>query len=164
LSQLILRKAYLIVAGYLMIKDKRASDGSRVETKGVMPLEGMIMDLAYQVADMTIPEIDRAFPLATAGRIATDLSQWRQFCETIIKGHDQPDRNERLIVCANGRGYLKALCMTRVMQTEEGPVLDVPVQVIATVVDEEGVRRAMHDGLVALAYKTGSVLRETAAA
>ncbi|WP_137134406.1 hypothetical protein [Rhizobium sp. FKY42] len=147
-----------------MIVDKRARQGIARGDEGAVPLEGMIMDLAYQVADMTIPEIDRAFPLATAGRIATDLAQWREFCETIIKGHDQPDRNERLIVCANGRGYLKALCMTRVMQTEEGPVLDVPVQVIATVVDEDGVRRAMHDGLVALAYKTGSVLRETVAA
>ncbi|MCJ8508893.1 hypothetical protein MUU53_13335 [Rhizobium lemnae] len=121
------------------------------------------MNLAYQVADMTVPEIDRAFPLATAAAITTDLDHWRRFCEAIISGHDRPDHTERLIVCANGRGNLKALCVTRVTQTEEGPVLDVPVQVIATVVDEDGVRRAVHDGLVALAYKTGSVLRETAA-
>ena len=118
------------------------------------------MDLAYQVADMTIPEIDRAFPLATAAAIATDLNQWREFCHAIISGHDQPDRSERLIVCANGRGYLKALCLTRLTQTESGPVLDVPVQVIATVLDEDGVRQAMSEGLVALAYKTGSVLRQ----
>lgn len=122
------------------------------------------MDIAYQVADMTIPEIDRAFPLATAAHLANDITEWRRFCESIISGHDQSQTSERLIVCANGRGYLKALCMTRLLQTEEGAVLDVPVHVIATVVDEDGVRQALQDGLMALAQKTGSTLRQPLAA
>lgn len=116
------------------------------------------MDAAYQVADLTISEIDRAFPLAKAAELAGDINEWRQFCEPIIDRHSQPDTAERLIVCANGRGYLKALCMTRMTKTENGSILDVPTHVIATVIDEEGVRQALQEGLAALASKTGSRL------
>ena len=118
------------------------------------------MDLAYQVADLTTPEIDRAFPLAEAAKLATDLNEWRLYCQSIIDRHDQPDTAERLIVCANGRGYFKALCMTRLTQTEDGSVLDVPVHIIATIADENGVRQALQEGLLALAQKTGSTLHQ----
>ncbi|MFD1746737.1 hypothetical protein ACFSE1_14780 [Rhizobium helianthi] len=116
------------------------------------------MERAYHVAEMTASEIDLAFPLAAAADIATDLDQWRRYCEGII-ARQQLDGDERLMICANARGYLKAVCLARLTQTQEGAVLDVPMQVVATVLDEEGVREALQEGINALAHRTGSSLR-----
>lgn len=121
------------------------------------------MDPAYHVAQMTTREIDLAFPLASVARISTDLAQWRCYCEKIITNQSSPDAREHLMICANARGYLKALCLARLSDTAEGTVLDVPVQVIATVVDEDGVREALENSVRELASRTGSAVRFSAA-
>lgn len=117
------------------------------------------MDPAYHVAQMTAREIDLAFPLASIARLSTDLAQWRNYCEKIITNQASPDAREHLMVCANARGYLKALCLARLSETEEGSVVEVPVQVIATVVDEDGVREALENSVRELASRTGSAIR-----
>lgn len=117
------------------------------------------MERAYRVAEMTASEIDLAFPLAVAADIASDLAEWRHYCESIIARQQGGD--EHLMVCANARGYLKALCLARLTHTQDGAVLDIPMQVVATVLDEEGVRDALLQGVTALADRTGSNLRLT---
>lgn len=111
------------------------------------------MERAYRVAEMTASEIDLAFPLAAAADVASDLGEWRRFCENIIA--QQQTGDDHLFVCTNALGYLKALCLARLKRTQEGLVLDVPLQVVATVVDEEGVREALLQGVSAFADRTG---------
>jgi hypothetical protein len=116
------------------------------------------MNAAYNVTDMTAAQVDRAFPLVTAVDAVSDLSDWRQFCQRIIASRGEETANEWLLVCANALGYLKGLCLARISQTEAGNILDVPLYVVATVVDEEGVQSALRARLQMLAATLGAAV------
>ncbi len=109
------------------------------------------MNAAYIVTDMTVAQVDRAFPLANGANPTTTLSDWRRFCQQILAARSEGSAAETLLVCGNALGYLKGLCLARISQTQAGRVLDVPMCVVATVVDEEGVRSALYERLQALA-------------
>ncbi|TRL38811.1 hypothetical protein [Rhizobium straminoryzae] len=113
------------------------------------------MNSAYNVADITVAQVDRAFPLASAADVAADLGDWRQFCERIIAARDEGGAREHLLVCENGLGYLKGLCLATLRDTDEGAVMDVPLHVVATVLDEDGVRSALRERLQGLAASAG---------
>lgn len=113
------------------------------------------MNSAYNVADITVAQVDRAFPLANAAEATADLGDWRRFCERIIAARDEGEARERLLVCENGHGYLKGLCLATLRETDEGAVLDVPLHVVATVLDEDGVRSAIWERLRILAASAG---------
>ncbi|MCO5731680.1 hypothetical protein [Rhizobium sp. SSA_523] len=106
---------------------------------------------AYIVTEMTPAQIDRAFPLASAVQADCDLSRWRQSCQTIIAASQAPWASDRLFVCANAAGYLKGLCHTRIQRSGSVTSLDVPLYVVATVVDEEGVQSAFQAHIRAFA-------------
>ncbi len=119
------------------------------------PSEGRPMSSAYQVSDMTVAQVDRAYPLVDASEVISDLPHWRGFCRRIIKANGDGNTTERLLVCVNTLGYLKGVCLAIFRQSENGPILDVPLHVVATVLDEEGVREALRDRLQALAAMAG---------
>ena len=116
------------------------------------------MNAAYNVTDMTAAQGDRAFPLVNAVDAVFDLSDWRQFCQRIIASRSEGTANEWLLVCANALGYLKGLCLARVNQTDSGSVLDVPLYVVATVIDEEGVQSALQARLQMLGATLGAAV------
>ncbi|MGE6739485.1 hypothetical protein ACQKGC_04320 [Allorhizobium pseudoryzae] len=116
------------------------------------------MNAAYNVTDMTAAQVDRAFPLVNAIDAVSDLSDWRQICQRIIASRSQGVANEWLLVCANAFGYLKGLCLARISHTETGSILDVPLYVVATVVDEEGVQSALQARLQMLAATLGAAV------
>jgi hypothetical protein len=113
------------------------------------------MNSAYYVSDMTFSLVDRAYPLVDASDVVSDLLHWRGFCRRIIEANVEGDTAERLLVCVNAFGYLKGLCLAILRQTDRGTVLDVPLHVVATVVDEEGVRAALEERLRDLATGAG---------
>lgn len=116
------------------------------------------MNAAYHVTDMTAAQVDRAFPLVNAIDAMSDLSDWRQVCQGIIASRNEGAANEWLLVCANALGYLKGLCLARISQTDAGTILDVPLYVVATVVDEEGVQSALQARLQMLAATLGATV------
>jgi hypothetical protein len=113
------------------------------------------MNSAYQVSDITVAQVDRAYPLVDAAEVISDLPHWRGFCRRIITANGEGNTTERLLVCVNALGYLKGLCLAIFRQTEDGTVLDVPLHVVAAVLDEDGVREALRDRLRDLAAMAG---------
>jgi hypothetical protein len=110
---------------------------------------------AYRVADITTEQVDRAFALVHAADARAEIAVWRRTCQDLLAAERHGTANEHLMVCENANGYLKGLCLVRRLETPDGPVLEVPLHLVLTVVDEEGVSHAMQERLQALATETG---------
>jgi hypothetical protein len=93
--------------------------------------------------------------LAEAAAIAPNIESWRRFCAPFVENPAAQSGDSCLLVCVNRLGYLKGLCLARPQATEDGLVLDVPVHVVASVADEEGVRLAFRDRLEMMASAAG---------
>ncbi|MBP2549844.1 hypothetical protein J2858_002777 [Neorhizobium galegae] len=113
---------------------------------------------AYRVADITRAQVDRAFALVHAADARTELSDWRRTCSDVLSAERGEAASQRLLVCENANGYLKGLCLVRRRADPEACVLDVPLHVVLTVADEEGVRQALRESLQALASEAGCTL------
>ena len=88
---------------------------------------------SYVIKPIGPDGVDRAYPLMRA--VASDLSlqEWRRFCR------DGAQREET-VLAINSKGYVKGLCIFAIRDHRHyGRLLDVPVFVIASAADAEGV-------------------------
>ncbi|MDO1584207.1 hypothetical protein [Rhizobium oryzicola] len=113
------------------------------------------MDAAYTVSELSASQVDRAFPLASAADLAGNIDDWRLFCLDRLGQVDTAEEGEQVLVCLNPLGYLKGLYVIRTRKTHDGTVLEVPLHVVASVVDEEGVRMAFQQKLDLMAADKG---------
>jgi hypothetical protein len=88
---------------------------------------------SYTVKPIGPDSVDRAYPLMRA--VAPDLSpqEWRRFCR-------DGGQREETVLAINSKGYVKGLCIFGIRDHRHyGRLLDVPVFVVASAADAEGV-------------------------
>jgi hypothetical protein len=88
---------------------------------------------SYTIKPIAKEGVDRAFPLMRA--VAPDLSlqEWRQYCR-------DGGAKEETVVAINSTGYVKGLCIFSVRDhMGYGRLLDVPLFVVASAADADGV-------------------------
>jgi len=101
------------------------------------------MSPVYIVEPVGPQTIDRAYPLARALDCALTLSEWRAFCQSLgsvpLRGETAGD-SEHAIVALDSRGYVKGLCVHLIRDDPSyGVLIDVPIFVVASAADAEGV-------------------------
>jgi hypothetical protein len=101
------------------------------------------MSAPYIVEPIGPRTMDRAYPLAKASGCTLTLSEWQAFCRSLRPAPfcDQAaGDSERALVARNFEGYVKGLCFYSI--TDDSPygrLLDVPIFVVASAADAEGV-------------------------
>jgi hypothetical protein len=88
---------------------------------------------SYTIKPIAKEGVDRAFPLMRA--VAPDLSlqEWREYCRN-------GGQREETVLAINASGYVKGLCVFSVRDHGRyGRLLDVPIFVVASAADAEGV-------------------------
>lgn len=88
---------------------------------------------SYSIKPIGPDGVDRAFPLMRP--VAPDLSlqEWRRFCR-------DGGQREETVLAINSKGYVKGLCIFAIRDHRHyGRLLDVPVFVVASAADSEGV-------------------------
>lgn len=111
------------------------------------------MSATYGVGRISAGQIDQAYSLVTLVAPMLRLDAWRALCRNI--GTHRPDL-DNVIVAINPRGYVQGLCITAVRNhSVHGPILDVPIMVVASAADEAGVAAEMLAYLKMLGHSQG---------
>ena len=101
------------------------------------------MSGGYVVEPIGPKTVDRAYPLVRAA-IPTLLQQeWRQFCDSVdlpsVRSQTIGDE-EAIVAARNADGYVKGLCIFVIRDhATYGRIVDVPLFVVASAADGEGV-------------------------
>jgi hypothetical protein len=102
-------------------------------------IHAMPMRASYAVEPIGPRTTDRAYTLARVGGLAPSLEEWREFCRS-VKSPTVRDGEERVVVVRNEREYIKGLCIYSIRNHFlYGRMLDVPVLIVASAADPEGV-------------------------
>jgi hypothetical protein len=102
---------------------------------------GVKMSTSYAIETIGPRTADRAYPLARVGGFALSLDDWRAFCR-LLGSPPVGDRTGRelAVVARNTSGYVKGLCVYSIKHlSPHGRLVDVPIFVVASAADEEGV-------------------------
>jgi hypothetical protein len=100
--------------------------------------------MSYIVEPIGPRTIDHAYPLARACGYAPTLGQWRAFCQSLesapLRDEAAGNNSERAVVARNPQGYVKGLCVYSIKEhLPYGRLLDVPIFIVASAADGEGV-------------------------
>lgn len=102
------------------------------------------MQRAYRIARITPEQVDAAYLLAGPLAPALDIDRWRGYCAPVLAGGPAAEGQHDIVVAANPRGYVQGLCVHMLARHGvHGPILDVPVFVVASAADEIGVAGAL---------------------
>jgi hypothetical protein len=102
---------------------------------------GVKMSTSYAIETIGPRTVDRAYPLARVGGFTLSLDEWRAFCRS-FGSPPVGDRTGRelAVVARNNSGYVKGLCVYSIKHlSPHGRLVDVPIFVVASAADEEGV-------------------------
>ena len=100
----------------------------------------------YTIEAIGVRSADRAFPLARVAAPSLSYEEWRQLCGSHKSKETPTDSSdkEEIVVARNADGYVKALCIFAARNHPiYGRVIDVPVLVVASAADNEGVTADM---------------------
>ncbi len=100
--------------------------------------------MSYVVESISPRTIDSAYPLARACGYALRLGEWRAFCQPLgsapLRDETGSNNGERAVIARDPQGYVKGLCVYSIKEhSPYGRVLDVPIFVVASAADAEGV-------------------------
>ncbi len=102
------------------------------------------MSATYGVGRISADQIDQAYSLVTLVAPMLGLDAWRALCRNIVSRVTHRPDLDNVIIAINPRGYVQGLCVTAVRNhAVHGPILDVPIMVIASAADEAGVAAEM---------------------
>lgn len=104
----------------------------------------MSTKMSYVVEPIGPRTIDHAYPLARACGYGLTLGQWRAFCQSLgsppLRDEAAGNNSERAVVARDPQGYVKGLCVYSIREhLPYGRLLDVPIFVVASAADAEGV-------------------------
>lgn len=98
---------------------------------------------AYSIEPIRPGTVDRAYPMARVIAPSLKLTEWRRFCRDLEpprEGRQLENGREEVILALNRQGYAKGLCIYSVRDHwSYGKLLDVPVFVVASAADTEGI-------------------------
>jgi hypothetical protein len=101
------------------------------------------MSGSYVIEQIGPETIDRAYALARTIAENLRLDEWRQFCRSLESSsakREIGDEREEIVVARNAEGYVKGFSIFAIRDhTTYGRLLDVPVFVVASAADREGV-------------------------
>jgi hypothetical protein len=101
----------------------------------------------YTVEPIAGAEIRQALPLLYGLGSQIDCERWRAFCER----RDPAADRQTVLVARTEDGYLRGLCAYTVLgHLEYGTIIEVPVFVIASAADPDGVADQLLDVLTSL--------------
>jgi len=105
------------------------------------------MPTSYSIAPISPETIDRAYPLLRAIAPTLAVEEWRRHCRklaTPLADSDPATSREETVVAVNSQGYVKGLCLYSIRHHWiYGRLLDVPIFVVASAADAEGVGKAL---------------------
>jgi hypothetical protein len=96
---------------------------------------------SYKIGAIDAKMIDQAYPLISVINPPPFLREWRQLCRSVVNPNlsDRGDREE-IVVAINETGYVKGLCIYSIRDhSVYGRLLDVPIFIVASAADGEGV-------------------------
>lgn len=106
----------------------------------------------YTVAPMTPETSDAAYLLVGALTPRLDIARWRTYCETADDRVADTQPRQQVRLAANPRGRVQGLCLwSQARHAVHGPILDVPIFIVASAADESGVAAALVADLCAIA-------------
>lgn len=119
-------------------------------------LGGFTMPPAYHVAQIRPDQFDRAYVLIQALAPALDLEAWRRACRESLSHHRSDHQSlvpgsDRVIVAANALGHIHGLCIATPLTQGGKRLLDVPIFVALSAMDEFGVAGEMMNYLKSMA-------------
>ncbi len=99
------------------------------------------MNQTYQIARISLDQIERAYLLVHPVAYSLDRTAWRAFCSSILsRRYDRRSDYEDIIVAMDLLGYVRGICVMKVAEHPVyGCILDVPIFVVTSVADERGV-------------------------
>jgi hypothetical protein len=101
------------------------------------------MSGSYVIEQIGPKTIDRAYALARTIAENLRLDEWRQFCRSLESSsakREIGDEREEIVVARNAEGYVKGFSIFAIRDHRTyGRLLDVPVFVVASAADREGV-------------------------
>jgi hypothetical protein len=102
---------------------------------------------SYSIAPISPETLDRAYPLLRAVAPTLAQEEWRQHCRkltTRLADKDPANGREEIVVAVNSQGYVKGLCLYSIRDHWiYGRLLGVPIFVVASAADAEGVSAAL---------------------
>jgi hypothetical protein len=105
------------------------------------------MSGCYIVEPIGPRTVDRAYPLASACGYALTLGEWQAFCLSLGSApawDGEAGNSARALVASDRRGYVKGLCVYSIKDdSAHGRLLEVPIFVVASAADAEGVAREL---------------------
>jgi hypothetical protein len=100
----------------------------------------------YVVTSIRADQIDPAYALVVHVEPNLSLEEWRDRCLAAIGMDGRDAGSENIIVVTNPLGYIQGLCTVATRQhPTHGRILDVPLFVVASVSDEQGVSLSLVD-------------------
>jgi hypothetical protein len=98
------------------------------------------MTSAYNISRLADSQIGLAYLLVDAANCGVDSQSWKAFCRQIIEWRGATGLHDDVLVASDRDGHIKGLCVTQIVQSLLfGRILDVPLFVIASAGDEDGV-------------------------
>jgi hypothetical protein len=99
------------------------------------------MNRIYAIGRIKPHQIEQAYLLVQPVAESLDLATWRTFCHDALGRQLEPlGRQEDVIVATDPLGYVRGLCIVRLVKHPAyGRMLDVPIFVAASAVDDAGV-------------------------
>lgn len=110
------------------------------------------MSASYTIAQISAEQIDVTYPLIRNVERSLQQADWREICETIIRGRLKLASADHIAIATNQTGYVRGVCMYRVRNHPRyGQLLDVPVFVAVSAGDAAGVCETLLDHLKTMA-------------
>lgn len=98
------------------------------------------MSYAYSTRLLTEDQIDLAYLLVEAAGCGVSRTDWQGFCNRVIEWRGASGLHDDVFVATDALGHVKGLFVTEMVQSLLfGRVLDVPLFIIASAGDEEGI-------------------------
>jgi hypothetical protein len=98
---------------------------------------------SYAVGAIRNQDVDRAYTLLAAVTEAPSLANWRAFCREAMSNsidNDTGVRQENIVIVTASREYVRGLCIYCIRDHWfYGRLLDVPIFVVGSAADAEGV-------------------------
>jgi len=105
------------------------------------------MSPCYLVEPIAPQTVDRAYALAKACGCALTLREWRLFCQALVPASawdETAGERDHALTARDVRGYVKGLCVYSIANDPSyGRLLDVPIFVVGSAADSQGVTREL---------------------
>jgi hypothetical protein len=115
------------------------------------------MPACYIVEPIGPRTVDRAYPLARACGCALTLGEWQAWCQALVLARACDEAiGDGALVAREAQGYVKGLCVYSTRDVSPyGRLLDVPIFVVVSAADPQGVTAELVGALRSKCERSG---------